>query len=71
MMSLDKSEPLFKIYNELFKSYKSKHKNLVGIQSGVQEKMDHTELPEREMPLKQNDVGTIASTVKITIQSRY
>ena len=35
------------------------------------EKIDHAELLERELPLKQNDVDTIASTLKTTIQSRY
>ena len=71
IISLDKSEPLFKIYNELHELYKLKHKNWVGILSGGLEKIDHAELLERELPLKQNDVDTIASTLKTTTQSRY
>ena len=43
----------------------------MGTLSGVLEKIDHAELLERELPLKQNDVDTIASTLKTTIQSRY
>ena len=71
IISLDNSDPLFKIYKELLKLYKLKHKNWVGTLSGVLEKIDHAELLERELPLKQNDVDTIASTLKTTIQSRY
>ena len=62
IISLNKSDRLFKINNELLKLYKLKYKNWVGILSGVLEKIDHAELLERELPLKQNDVDTIAST---------
>ena len=44
----------------------------MGILSGVLEKIDHPKHMERELPLKQNDVDTTASTIKkTTIQSRY
>ena len=71
IISLDKSDPLFNIYNELLRLYKWKHENWMGILSGVLEKIDHADLLERELPLKQNDVDIIASASKTTIQSRY
>ena len=52
IISIDKSDPLLKIYNELLKSYKLKQKNWVGTLSGMLEEIDHVELPERELPLK-------------------
>ena len=45
--------------------------NCVSILSGVLEKIDHSELLEKELSLKQNDVDNIASTLKITIPSQY
>ena len=71
IISLDKSDPLFKIYNELLRLYKLKNENLMGILSGVLEKIEHAELLDRELSLKQSDVDIIASALKTTIQSRY
>ena len=71
IISLDKSDPLFKIYNELLRLYKLKNENWMGILSGVLKKIEHAELLERELPLKQSDVDIIASALKTTIQSRY
>ena len=45
--------------------------NCVSILLGVLEKIDHSDLLERELSLKQNDVDDIASTLKITIPSQY